>query len=169
MEKQNEVEDRAICQQLTRELYCVRLAKEKSRRGSFVKSWNHLLQKKRVQQIMRETLTLICKMFEKHPSFTADHKKASSWMGHGVRTSRGRSVANIIISDEKKFNLDGSDRLKYYWQNIKNWNCSVETSKKRRFCYDLKLLFLLRNYATWFTWMIFRALRTTLWRYRIVY
>ena len=53
---------------------------------------------------------------------TKDHRTACLQYARSKLQWNARSWKNVVFSDEKKFNLDGTDCLQYYWHDIRNEN-----------------------------------------------
>lgn len=99
--KKKKVDDQAGCQQLTGGFYFVRLTNRKSRQGSYVGSWNYLLPKRTVQQVMAETPSSKYQKFKRAPSPTADlQKNLLDWITRFILCTDVQ-WQNLIFSDKK--------------------------------------------------------------------
>lgn len=74
MAKHKNVENQADCQQLTKLLYCLKLEKEKGQQKKLCQELKLPTTEKRLQQIVRKTLSPKNKKFKKASLLAADHK-----------------------------------------------------------------------------------------------
>ncbi|CAO4387980.1 unnamed protein product [Caenorhabditis nigoni] len=72
--------------------------------------------KSTVWRAIKEDKNIVREVMRPAPSLTDDHKKRRLAF---ARTNMSTDWNKIIFSDEKKFNLDGPDRYKCYWHDLR--------------------------------------------------
>ena len=72
-----------------------------------------------IRRILSSCPTLVYKKFKSKPVLTENHKIARMKFARESIDTR-REWSKIIWSDEKKFNLDGPDGIRYYWHDLRN-------------------------------------------------
>ncbi len=82
-----------------------------------------------IQRVLKQCPTLIYKKFKSRPKLTAAHKLARLVFAENSIKSPV-DWSKIVWSDEKKFNLDGPDGIRYYWHDLRK---EPKTLSKRRF------------------------------------
>ena len=72
-----------------------------------------------IRRVLNQSPSLVYKKFKLKPPLSKTHIKARlEFAEESVRV--GRDWSKIIWSDEKKFNLDGPDGIRYYWHDLRN-------------------------------------------------
>jgi len=72
-----------------------------------------------IRRILNQCPTLVYKKFKSKPVLKENHKTDRfEFAQESIKVRRDWS--KIIWSDEKKFNLDGPDGIRYYWHDLRN-------------------------------------------------
>ena len=72
-----------------------------------------------IRRVLSRCPSLVYKKFKSKPVLTDNHKRARFEFAQESIKIR-RDWSKIIWSDEKKFNLDGSDGIRYYWHDLRS-------------------------------------------------
>ena len=108
----------------------IHLASKESMSASKIKHELQLPESTRtIQRVLKQCPTLIYKKFKSRPKLTAAHKLARLAFAENSIKSRV-DWSKIVWSDEKKFNLDGPDGIRYYWHDLRK---EPKTFSKRQF------------------------------------
>lgn len=97
----------------------INFATTKFKSARQIKAELSLRQSKRtIQRVLSKSPSLIYKKFKTRPHLTAAQKSARLEF---AKRSIGNRVdwSKIVWSDEKKFNLDGPDGIKFYWHDLR--------------------------------------------------
>ena len=108
----------------------IHLASKESMSASKIKHELQLPESTRtIQRVLKQCPTLIYKKFKSRPKLTAAHKLARlAFAENSIKSCV--DLSKIVWSDEKKFNLDGPDGIKYYWHDLRK---EPKTFSKRQF------------------------------------
>lgn len=72
-----------------------------------------------IRRILSHSSSLVYKKFKSKPPLTENNKKVRLEFAKESIKNR-QDWFKIIWSDEKKFNLDGPDGIRYYWHDLRN-------------------------------------------------
>jgi transposase len=98
----------------------IHLASSKTLSSNDIKGESKLDESARtVRRILRSCPTLVYKKFKSKPPLSDASKRGRmEFAEKSIEIRRDWSI--VVWSDEKKFNMDGPDRIRYYWHDLRN-------------------------------------------------